>query len=404
MSSAVFQKSPIRLPKIGILCLPSMGGSSRAAIDLAVALNMRGHLVELISSQTPFFCQPQAPGLKLHVIPAAPFNSASHSLDVEWSKRSIERFGDSLIQLLARSGIEIVHFHYAMPFALVASYVAAKLGASAPIFVGTLHGTDVTRFGNHPMLSRPLGRAIQRLHWVTTVSQSHAALSKSTFKLHKAPTVVPNFINPGRGCRPPEPVEFLPRRKFELIHSSNFRSVKQSQRAAKLFLAIRCRLPATLTLVGDGVEMAQVRALLEDSPYRKDVNYKGMVCDGEKCFAGKDLCLITSKYESFSLVALEAISNGVPVIGPKTGGLPEVVSDGQCGHLYPPDDWRQAVEMAISLLSDQENLLQKKWNAWVDSHRFSLTRVIDKYERVYLDAVARLNLRSQVRLYGNSRS
>jgi glycosyltransferase involved in cell wall biosynthesis len=49
-----------------------------------------------------------------------------------------------------------------------------------------------------------------------------------------------------------------------------------------------------------------------------------------------DFCIIPSLMEATSLSALEAMSAGLPVIGTKVGGLPEIIEEGVNGHLVPP--------------------------------------------------------------------
>ena len=54
-------------------------------------------------------------------------------------------------------------------------------------------------------------------------------------------------------------------------------------------------------------------------------------------FNAADICVVPSYYESFGLVALEAMACSVPVIASRVGGLKETITDGQSGYLVP---WR----------------------------------------------------------------
>ena len=47
-----------------------------------------------------------------------------------------------------------------------------------------------------------------------------------------------------------------------------------------------------------------------------------------------DLLINTSSIEGIPLTAMEAISQGTPVIAPNIGGISELIIDGQNGYLY----------------------------------------------------------------------
>lgn len=51
-----------------------------------------------------------------------------------------------------------------------------------------------------------------------------------------------------------------------------------------------------------------------------------------------DVLVVPSRWEGFGLVALEAMSCGVAVLASRTGGLTEIVIEGETGHLMPPED------------------------------------------------------------------
>lgn len=63
---------------------------------------------------------------------------------------------------------------------------------------------------------------------------------------------------------------------------------------------------------------------------------------------------VPSHYETFGLVALEAMANGAAVVATRAGGLTEIVRDGVTGLLYPPGD-RRALTAAMSrMLADPQ--------------------------------------------------
>ena len=102
-----------------------------------------------------------------------------------------------------------------------------------------------------------------------------------------------------------------------------------------------------------------------------------------------DVFLLPSELESFGLSALEAMACGVPVIGTKAGGLPEVVSDGSDGYLRPVADVEGMAEAALSLLRDSE-----KWQSFSRNARrhalevFPTDATVARYRDLYEKTLA----------------
>ena len=69
-------------------------------------------------------------------------------------------------------------------------------------------------------------------------------------------------------------------------------------------------------------------------------------------YAAADVCLIPSRYESFGMVALEAMASGVPVIASRAGGLALTVQDGVTGRLVPEGDVAALAQAVAGLLAD----------------------------------------------------
>jgi glycosyltransferase involved in cell wall biosynthesis len=104
--------------------------------------------------------------------------------------------------------------------------------------------------------------------------------------------------------------------------------------------------------------------------------------------ANADLFLLPTVSESFGLSALEALASGVPVIGARAGGLPEVVRDGETGALCEPGDVDAMASAAIGLLRDTTRWQETSARAAADARtRFSKDNVVAQYEAFYTRAV-----------------
>ncbi len=114
----------------------------------------------------------------------------------------------------------------------------------------------------------------------------------------------------------------------------------------------------TLTLVGDcypGYE--SVEEGLRDLAIRERVDQVTVFTgfqDPTPYVAGADVVLVPSRVESFGLVAVEALLLGRPVVAARTGGLREVIRDGETGLLVDADDPRELADAVIRLLRDPE--------------------------------------------------
>jgi glycosyltransferase involved in cell wall biosynthesis len=69
-------------------------------------------------------------------------------------------------------------------------------------------------------------------------------------------------------------------------------------------------------------------------------------------YRGSDLFVLPSENETFGQVFIEAMSCGLPVIGTKVGGIPEIISDSYNGYLIPPDDSSILAQKIEKVLND----------------------------------------------------
>lgn len=83
---------------------------------------------------------------------------------------------------------------------------------------------------------------------------------------------------------------------------------------------------------------------------------------------------------------------GAPVIASNTGGLPELVTHGLDGYLFPVGDVAAMSDAAIALLSDKSKLDTMKGEARTTAvTRFSSNLMVPRYEDYYLRVIAGRN-------------
>lgn len=367
------------------MCHPGVGGSARVAVELAMRLGRRGHDVLLCSRSRPFGMAANPPGVTFCPLDGGTAASGRGDLDLNWSAEEIRRAAAGLARTVRERSIDVLHFHYASPFAAIADEVRRLLGPSAPAIVGTLHGTDVTAGRDFTEL-RELRQALLRLDALTTVSDSHAMLAAATLGLPRLPMTIPNFIDLDRFSPLPARTPGRPR----IAHVSNFRPVKDPQRMARIFLQVRRAVDAELWLVGDGAMLPSVRTILSDCADNGHVTFFGLRHDVRSILADTDLLLLTSREESFSMATLEAAACAVPTVAPDVGGLPEVVGAG--GVLYDRDDDTAALDAVLGLLRDPVGREIMAQAALAQAKQFSAEVVVPRYEGLYQLVLARQNI------------
>ena len=126
--------------------------------------------------------------------------------------------------------------------------------------------------------------------------------------------------------------------------------------------ALRRRVPrATYVVVGDGPDAERLRGLAQQLGVSDGVRFLGRVPDDEVVDAllACDAFALLSReaipdVEGFGLVLLEAGACGRPVLGARSGGIPDAVAEDDSGLLVAPDDVEATADALARLLGDPE--------------------------------------------------
>jgi len=372
--------------RIGITCYPTYGGSGVVATELGLALAERGDEVHFISYALPSRLALPRPGVSFHevIAPTYPlFVSPPYTLAL----------ATKMAEVAAHAHLDLLHVHYALPHAISAILARGmSVDAGSPLkVVTTLHGTDITIVGQDRSYLPITRYGIEKSDAVTAVSQYLNDVTVAEFSVRRPIHVIPNFVD-GRLYHPDGGSEYA-RALFGpdealILHISNFRPVKRIRDVMAIFDRLQRRIPARLVLIGDGPERSLAERLAAKGGLESKTSFLGNVAAIETILPVAKLLLLPSDAESFGLAALEAMACGVPVIGTRAGGLPEVVEDGVSGFLRPVGDVEGMANAGLELLRDTE-----RWRAFSKAARkratetFPRDRIVERYRQLYVETL-----------------
>ena len=100
-------------------------------------------------------------------------------------------------------------------------------------------------------------------------------------------------------------------------------------------------------------------------------------------YSAADMLIMPSYYESFGMVALEAMACGTPVIASQVGGLPYLVQDGKTGFVVPGGDPDALVEPLNLLMNDNELRERMGCQAAELARKYSWSLTAEKIIKIY---------------------
>jgi glycosyltransferase involved in cell wall biosynthesis len=105
----------------------------------------------------------------------------------------------------------------------------------------------------------------------------------------------------------------------------------------------------------------------------------------ERCFASAWVQVVPSRWaEPFGLAAVDAMMRGTAVIASDSGGLSEIVREGETGFLIPPGNVGALAKALLCLLQNREWAEQMgRAGRQVAVDQFSETTFVDKFVHLY---------------------
>jgi glycosyltransferase involved in cell wall biosynthesis len=146
-----------------------------------------------------------------------------------------------------------------------------------------------------------------------------------------------------------------------------------------------------LVLAGVGKEKQKLEELTEKLGIQKAVTFTGFVPDKDlqNIYRIADLFVIAGIAELQSIVTMEAMASGLPVVAVNAMALPELVHDGENGYLFSHGDSQMLAEKIIAILSNQTMRAQMSQKSLEIIKDHDINKIIEKYESIYNEVINR---------------
>jgi glycosyltransferase involved in cell wall biosynthesis len=364
--------------------LPATPGlSSPIVSEIAIELVRRGHHVTIVTLSPHerdhgVYEGADLPSLTVLVGPYRPRLRWPDAFRVErrWIRDSLEKLD-----------VELVHAHWTYEFALGA------LASGRPTLVTVRDwGPKTLRYHRHPYRLVRLGmqRMVLRNAPHLTVNSPYIAELVGQ-RPGRTVRVIPNGLRTNAARPSPRVGEGL----VVGALNSGFSNLKNVSTLLRAFAVVRQSTPdSRLRLggadfgAGEAAERWAGQAGCVDG-----VEFVGRIPSSEvpSFMRSLDLFVHPSLEESFGMVLLEAINEGVPVIGGRaSGAVPWVLADGQSGLLVDVRSPQQLASAVLRLAADDVERARLAGQAF---HRlcaeFSLGAIVDRYEDEYRQVLDR---------------
>lgn len=192
----------------------------------------------------------------------------------------------------------------------------------------------------------------------------------------------------------------IPRQDKNILFAGRIEPLKGIDTLLRAIALIQQRRPAAIENVCVAIiggdpwsddpddEMARLQQLRKDLDIHDFVTFLGSK-DQEILpyyYAAAEMVVMPSHYESFGLVALEAMAMGTPVIASEVGGLAFLVRDGETGFHVPSRDPEALAERIYRLLIDENCGRDLGQNARAYAQQFAWPLITNRLLRLYENA------------------
>lgn len=298
-----------------------------------------------------------------------------------------------LYHLLKQNTFDIIHTHLFR--ADVFGPLLARL-TGVPVVVSTVHNAE--RFFKNPIVKLVL-RSVN--YYVNQVIAISYAVKKSLLEdlglppekvqvIYYGIEVEPNGNNPSGGSDAVREALGLPKDAVVIGTVGRLSGQKGHRYLIEAFGQVHRTHPNTrLLIVGHDDE--GLRPKLENLAVRLGIGDEVLLpgyMDGRRAMEAMDIFVLSSLWEGFGLVLLEAMLAQLPIVATNISAIPEIIVAGETGILVPAADPETMAEAILYLLENPDRVRGLGYRGREHLvQRFSLGRMVEETVALYVEAI-----------------
>ena len=136
-------------------------------------------------------------------------------------------------------------------------------------------------------------------------------------------------------------------------------------------------------VLGEGILRPQLEEKIRALGLQESFLLPGEVKDVTEELQASDILCLTSEYEGFGIVLIEAMAKGIPVIAFEYVGVHDIINDGVDGFIIPFGDVDGYAEKLKQLMTDKELYKRLATETLISVHKFDKEKVMKKWDMLF---------------------
>lgn len=145
-------------------------------------------------------------------------------------------------------------------------------------------------------------------------------------------------------------------------------------------------------IAGSGNDLSKIKKLTRDLKVDQKISFLGWIDhyseDLPRLYQSAEVFVMPSPFETQSIVVMEAMAAGLPIVGARSGALPELISDQSNGFLFSPNDSQDLAAKITRICQDRTLKAKMRKNSLQVISGHQLHQSIEKIKKVYEKVLA----------------